>query len=219
MIRPDLKPISENMLMAEGFVKARPLAVKFVTLYELSAELLSKQAHYDWGLRAVKSVLRVAGMLKRADPGLEEDAILMRALRDFNKPKIPANDIPIFLRLIADLFPGIDPKPKVNEELKETCHKVWLSLCFYIRKSADSHMLHVYITEICISNYLRIIRPPLAEGPRNLPSLFLLDHFPVKFKCSCPPSFRCALRRACNLKIFSSLRWCSTTRSYKCVIQ
>ena len=65
MIRPDLKLICENMLMSEGFQGARILSVKFVTLYELSSELLSKQAHYDWGLRAVKSVLRVAGALKR----------------------------------------------------------------------------------------------------------------------------------------------------------
>lgn len=54
MIRPDLRPICENMLMAEGFVKARALAVKFVTLYSLSSELLSKQvcvcarAHQPW---------------------------------------------------------------------------------------------------------------------------------------------------------------------------
>jgi dynein heavy chain, axonemal len=81
MIQPDFLPISENMLMAEGFVKARPLSVKFVTLYKLSSELLSKQHHYDWGLRAIKSVLRVAGMLKRADPNVEEEAVLMRALR------------------------------------------------------------------------------------------------------------------------------------------
>ena len=48
MIRPDLKLICENMLMSEGFQGARMLAIKFVTLYELSSELLSKQAHYDW---------------------------------------------------------------------------------------------------------------------------------------------------------------------------
>jgi dynein heavy chain len=68
MIRPDLKLICENMLMSEGFQGARVLAIKFVTLYELSSELLSKQAHYDWGLRAVKSVLRVAGQMKRGEP-------------------------------------------------------------------------------------------------------------------------------------------------------
>ncbi|GMH57655.1 hypothetical protein TL16_g02438 [Triparma laevis f. inornata] len=124
MIRPDLKPICENMLMSEGFIKARPLAIKFVTLYELSAELLSKQAHYDWGLRAVKSVLRVAGNLKREDTSVDEDAVLMRALRDFNTPKIPNQDSPIFLRLIADLFPGLDIPPKINESLKDKCVSV-----------------------------------------------------------------------------------------------
>ncbi|KAH8062602.1 dynein light chain binding protein [Aureococcus anophagefferens] len=124
MIRPDLRPICENMLMAEGFIKARPLAAKFVTLYKLSSELLSKQAHYDWGLRAVKSVLRVAGKLKRAEPEVNEEAILMRALRDFNTPKIPAIDIPIFLRLISDLFPGLDLPTKVNEDLQALASRV-----------------------------------------------------------------------------------------------
>ena len=124
MIRPDLKPICENMLMSEGFQTAATLAVKFVTLYKLSSELLSKQAHYDWGLRAVKSVLRVAGRLKRAEPGLNEAQILMRALRDFNTPKIPANDTPIFMRLINDLFMGLDVPAKVNEELRRVAAEV-----------------------------------------------------------------------------------------------
>ncbi|CAN0161161.1 unnamed protein product [Scytosiphon promiscuus] len=119
MIRPDLKPICENMLMSEGFQKARTLAIKFVTLYELSSDLLSKQFHYDWGLRAVKSVLRMAGMLKRGEPNLDEAAILMRALRDFNTPKIPAHDTPIFLRLIADLFMGLEVATKMDETLKQ----------------------------------------------------------------------------------------------------
>lgn len=120
MIRPDLRPICENMLMSEGFQNARGLAIKFVSLYQLSSELLSKQFHYDWGLRAVKSVLRVAGMLKRGEPDMDEAQILMRALRDFNTPKIPAHDLPIFLRLIADLFVGMDEVPhKINETLRD----------------------------------------------------------------------------------------------------
>ena len=58
MVVPDLMLICENMLMSEGYTEARELAKKFVTLYALSKSLLSKQKHYDWGLRAVKSVLR-----------------------------------------------------------------------------------------------------------------------------------------------------------------
>ena len=121
MIRPDLAIICEIMLMAEGFFEARTLAVKFITLYTLSGALLSPQPHYDWGLRAVRSVLVVAGVLKRATPEQPEEQVLMRALRDFNTPKIPAWDIPIFMRLMADLFPAyIDITPiVVDEDLKK----------------------------------------------------------------------------------------------------
>ena len=52
--------------------------------------------HYDWGLRAVKSVLVVAGHLKRAEPDLPEEQLLMRALRDFNIPKIVQQDEVVF---------------------------------------------------------------------------------------------------------------------------
>ena len=97
MVVPDLLLICEIMLMATGFLDARELAKKFTTLYSLNKELLSKQDHYDWGLRAIKSVLVVAGSLKRADPDLPEETILMRALRDFNLPKIITEDIEVFM--------------------------------------------------------------------------------------------------------------------------
>uniref|UniRef100_A0A8C3EQ44 Dynein axonemal heavy chain 17 n=1 Tax=Corvus moneduloides TaxID=1196302 RepID=A0A8C3EQ44_CORMO len=108
MVVPDFELICEIMLVAEGFLDARLLARKFITLYTLCKELLSKQDHYDWGLRAIKSVLVVAGSLKRGDPGSAEDQVLMRALRDFNIPKIVTDDLPVFLGLIGDLFPALD---------------------------------------------------------------------------------------------------------------
>ncbi len=69
MVVPDFVPICENMLMAEGFGEAFALARKFITLYLLSEDLLSQQKHYDWGLRAIKSVLRQAGGLLRKAAG------------------------------------------------------------------------------------------------------------------------------------------------------
>jgi dynein heavy chain len=85
----------------------------------LSRDLLSKQRHYDWGLRAVKSVLRQAGKLKRGDPNLSEDELLMKGLRDFNMPKIVTDDKNIFIKLIEDLFPSIKYVMKVDLDLKK----------------------------------------------------------------------------------------------------
>ena len=43
MVVPDFELICEIMLVAEGFLNARVLARKFITLYTLCKELLSKQ--------------------------------------------------------------------------------------------------------------------------------------------------------------------------------
>ena len=63
-------------------------------LYALNKDLLSKAPQYDWGMRAIKSVLVVAGAMKRADPDLPEQAVLMRSLRDTNVAKIDGDDRP-----------------------------------------------------------------------------------------------------------------------------
>ncbi|XP_078035556.1 dynein beta chain, ciliary-like isoform X7 [Augochlora pura] len=120
MVVPDFDLICEIMLVAEGFQEARLLARKFITLYQLCRELLSKQDHYDWGLRAIKSVLVVAGKLKRDDPQRPEDQVLMRALRDFNIPKIVTDDVPVFMGLIGDLFPALDVPRKRDLEFELT---------------------------------------------------------------------------------------------------
>ncbi|XP_053970080.1 dynein beta chain, ciliary [Anastrepha ludens] len=123
MVVPDFALICEIMLMAEGFQDARMLARKFITLYTLCRELLSKQDHYDWGLRAIKSVLVVAGTLKRDDHSRPEDQVLMRALRDFNIPKIVTEDVAIFMGLIGDLFPTLDVPRKRIFDFEKTIRR------------------------------------------------------------------------------------------------
>ena len=87
MMIPDYQLIAQIMLFAEGFETARPLSQKMVKLYSLSSEQLSKQDHYDFGMRAVKSVLVMAGKLRRQDDTVPEDILLIRAMRDSNVPK------------------------------------------------------------------------------------------------------------------------------------
>ncbi|KAJ0173728.1 hypothetical protein K1T71_010877 [Dendrolimus kikuchii] len=70
MVVPDFELICEIMLVAEGFQEAR-----------LLAQLLSKQDHYDWGLRAIKSVLVVAGSLKVLTLASNERIALTKAMR------------------------------------------------------------------------------------------------------------------------------------------
>uniref|UniRef100_A0A8C4UNG2 Dynein axonemal heavy chain 10 n=1 Tax=Falco tinnunculus TaxID=100819 RepID=A0A8C4UNG2_FALTI len=108
VVVPDLQQICEIMLFSEGFLMAKILAKKMTVLYKLAKEQLSKQHHYDFGLRALKSVLVMAGELKRGSADLSEEVVLMRALRDMNLPKLVFEDVPLFLGLISDLFPGLD---------------------------------------------------------------------------------------------------------------
>lgn len=126
-IMPDLELICLISLFSDGFLTAKVLAKKMTVLYKLAREQLSKQYHYDWGLRSLNSVLRMAGVAKRQTPDAPENVVLMRVLRDMNFPKFVFEDVPLFLGLLKDLFPGIDcPRigyPILNEAAQKILHQ------------------------------------------------------------------------------------------------
>lgn len=77
-------------------------------MYRLAEKQLSQQYHYDFGLRALKSVLTMAGGIRRADPDNSEEKLLMRALKNTNLPRFVHEDVPLFMGLVQDLFPGVE---------------------------------------------------------------------------------------------------------------
>eukprot|EP00392_Amoebophrya_sp_AT5.2_P001969 g1974.t1 len=131
MMVPDYTLIAEIMLFAEGFQAAKRLSGKFTNLFKLASEQLSQQDHYDFGMRAVKSVLVMAGNLlkkeaamksgaaKNATKDTKEDVLLISAMRDANVPKFLADDLPLFEAIVQDLFPGLEIPAMHQPKLKQ----------------------------------------------------------------------------------------------------
>lgn len=112
MIVPDKSLITEVMLYSHGFETAKLLANKVVCLFDLCHQQLTKQSHYDFGLRALKSVLSAAGQLKRKyqieSKNLEEieQNIIIRSICDSVVPKLVQKDVPRLASILGTVFPG-----------------------------------------------------------------------------------------------------------------
>jgi dynein heavy chain len=140
MMVPDYALIGEIMLYAFGFEHARTCGQKMVTTFTLCSEQLSLQKHYDYGMRAVKTVIVAAGNLKKANPEANELQLLLRALQDVNLPKFMAQDLPLFRGIMSDLFPGIE-KPNIDygalmKAIKGSCEELDLQPHqFFLKKN------------------------------------------------------------------------------------
>ena len=117
MSKPDKELIAEVMLFSQGFKQAKRLSKQTVPLFDGCAARLTKQAHYDFGLRALKSVLVSSGGLKRAQmtSGAESDhtegdiepQIIVQSIRETIAPKLIRDDVETMEQIEQEAFPGI----------------------------------------------------------------------------------------------------------------
>lgn len=112
--------IAEVILLSQGFKDAKLIARKIIQLFDCLEIQLSKQLHYDFGLRSVKSTLRYCGQLKRKhrkEPFIDEISMVHEALLISLSPKFIYEDLQMFKKLLVSIF-GNTFEPIVYRELE-----------------------------------------------------------------------------------------------------
>lgn len=121
-------------------------------------------------MRAVKSVINAAGLLKRADPDMAEDQLLLRALRDVNVPKFLKDDLPLFENIITDLFPGVE-RPNIDYgALSDQLYVSCKDLNLQATENFISKIIQLYDT-IQVRHGLMLVGPTGGGKSKNYKTL------------------------------------------------
>ncbi|XP_053612057.1 dynein heavy chain, cytoplasmic isoform X5 [Plodia interpunctella] len=190
MTTPDRQLIAEVMLFSQGFRTAEKLACKIVPFFKLCDEQLSNQSHYDFGLRALKSVLVSAGNVKRdriqkikenliergtevpdeasIAESLPEQDILIQSVCETMVPKLVAEDIPLLFSLLNDVFPNVGytraEMTGLKNEIRAVCAEEFL-VCGEGDEQGSTWMDKVLqLYQICKLNHGLMMVGPSGSG-------------------------------------------------------
>jgi dynein heavy chain 1 len=153
MSKPDKELIAEVMLYSQGFSRAKELSKQVVPFFDKCAVSLSKQAHYDFGLRALKSVLVSSGGLKRArianqgsdaDEETMEPQIIVQSLRETMAPKLIRSDADIMKSIEGEAFPGVEYVPAPLDKLQAAIRKSAEENKFVVSDAWMTKILQLY---------------------------------------------------------------------------
>ena len=70
---PDWRIIAKGLLSCYGFMEGDKVGFKLTTVFRTCSSLLSKQDHYDFGLRQLNSILDFAKKIKAEEPKKNEE--------------------------------------------------------------------------------------------------------------------------------------------------
>ena len=141
MVKPDSKLIAQVMLYSQGIESAQNLSSKVVALFKLCQSQMSSQSHYDFSLRALKTLLISAGGLKRKliedkDGGFDQDTactemdVMVQIACNNILPKLVADDLDVFPAILKEVFPGASVSKMEDETLRDHLQGICDSLCY-----------------------------------------------------------------------------------------
>ncbi|KAL7675819.1 hypothetical protein ACOME3_002083 [Neoechinorhynchus agilis] len=148
MVVPDYSYIAEIFLFAEGFTNTKNLAKKVCALYQLADQQLSKQPHYDFGLRSMTSLLRYAGMKRSQMELLDDEKILEMAMTDVNVPKLTKEDLTLFNAICADIFPSIEKSDTLGAKMVSVLEKAATSTRVVATESLIKKAIQLFNTKM-----------------------------------------------------------------------
>ena len=153
MSKPDKELIAEVMLYSQGFKQARQISRLTVPFFDQCEAHLTKQAHYDFGLRALKSVLVSSGGLKRARLTMDhevssseeelEPQIIVQSIHETIAPKLIREDVDTMKRIEREAFPGVNYIPARLDALQAAIR-------------AEAAETHLIITETWMTKVLQL---------------------------------------------------------------
>eukprot|EP00501_MAST-03F_sp_TOSAG23-6_P000982 GSMAST32.ASY1.ANO1.1018.1 assembled CDS len=144
----------------------RPVAIK---------ELLSPQQHYDWGLRALKSILVTAESGETTITETAEEEILIKSVRVNTLSKLTYQDASRFVGLCSDIFPNAKVEDIAVPKLEDAIRAGQLSKMLQLKESLDQRM-----------GFWRVLKEAMIKcgqelktyvmNPKSMPRELLLGH-------------------------------------------
>eukprot|EP00559_Dactyliosolen_fragilissimus_P007927 CAMPEP_0184869058 /NCGR_PEP_ID=MMETSP0580-20130426/32666_1 /TAXON_ID=1118495 /ORGANISM="Dactyliosolen fragilissimus" /LENGTH=2586 /DNA_ID=CAMNT_0027370293 /DNA_START=1 /DNA_END=7761 /DNA_ORIENTATION=+ len=199
MVVPDRKLIAQVMLYSQGIVSAQQLAGKIVDLFQACEKKMSKRSHYDFGLRALKTLLVSAGDLKRnllegndaLDSESLEDAemkVLVQGVCNNVVPKLVAEDMNIFTEVLTNTFPGAEvckmEDDTLREEIVKNCEinnfvagENWIQKVLQVKQVLDMRhgVMLVGPSGVGKSSALTILSKSLEKIDNTKTDLYIID--------------------------------------------
>lgn len=140
MDQPDKEIIADVILASQCFSYSREIADILIPFFTELDSKVSHQSHYDFGLRALKSILNKCGIarqekVEKLRPVIDREfelGVLVQSLRESVVPKLVKKDEQIFDELLEKHFAGITYANEADSEfvteLESYCSKMRLTI-------------------------------------------------------------------------------------------